>query len=217
MTNVIDFRKRPSEDDRIVEAQQRRIQKAVSDFMQGVPSDSFSLPSSTHALLHGATTTERSCGSCSMCCKFFIIPEVDKKRDEWCQHCRPGKGGCQIYDRRPPICKRFECMWKMCIWLGDEWYPARSKMVLYPGDVAIMVKVDPSYPNAWRREPYYSQLLKFSFDHPIIVTVGKNAFELHKGFEKQLSRDLEAEERRVQQQFAETGSSDFRSSEYDNT
>ena len=72
---------------------------------------------------------ERSCGSCSMCCKFFSIPEVNKHPNEWCQHCRPGKGGCAIYADRPKVCSEFECWWKSDL-VDDEWYPARSKMVL---------------------------------------------------------------------------------------
>ena len=32
-----------------------------------------------------------------MCCKFFSIPEVNKFPNEWCKHCRRGKGGCTIY------------------------------------------------------------------------------------------------------------------------
>jgi hypothetical protein len=45
---------------------------------------------------------------------------------------------------------------------GDEWFPARSKMVLAtPNENQLLVLVDPDFPNAWRREPYYSKLLKF--------------------------------------------------------
>jgi hypothetical protein len=41
-----------------------------------------------------------------------------------------------------------------------EWYPARCKMVLSSigPDNHLQVTVDPDFPNAWRREPYYSKL-----------------------------------------------------------
>jgi hypothetical protein len=137
---------------------------------------------------------ERSCGKCSMCCKFFIIPEVDKAKDEWCRHCRPGKGGCMIYDQRPDVCKTFECMWKHNPMVGDKWYPARCKMVLLErGPKGIMVKVDPSFPNAWRKEPYYSELLVWSCEFPVTVNVGNNAFGLRNGVERELYYDAESE------------------------
>ena len=46
--------------------------------------------------------------------------------------------------------------------IGEEWFPARCKMVLrnHPHESdGLLVTVDPAFPTAWRREPYYSQLL----------------------------------------------------------
>jgi hypothetical protein len=142
------------------------------------------------------TNKERSCGSCSMCCKFFIIPEVDKAKDEWCRHCRPGKGGCTIYEQRPQVCKDFICMWKYTTEMGDEWYPARCKMVLVDqlDKGRILVKVDPTFPSAWRKEPYYSQFLEWSWEFCVVVNVGKTALRLRNGVEENLSYSLEAEE-----------------------
>ena len=55
----------------------------------------------------------RACGACSLCCKLLQIdePELKKPANEWCRHCRPGKGGCAIYDERPPVCRDFACEW----------------------------------------------------------------------------------------------------------
>jgi len=55
---------------------------------------------------------ERSCGSCSLCCKLLSIEGVeDRPGWTWCKHCRPGKGGCSIYDDRPHACRSFVCGW----------------------------------------------------------------------------------------------------------
>jgi hypothetical protein len=66
---------------------------------------------------------------------------------------------------------RQRCIDFLCSWLvdddgtvfGDEWFPAKCKMVLSVGDDKVLtVHVDPGFPNAWRNEPYYSQLLHFA-------------------------------------------------------
>ncbi|WP_248311164.1 hypothetical protein [Bosea sp. UNC402CLCol] len=48
--------------------------------------------------------------------------------------------------------------------LGPEWKPERSKLVMAidPNTNFLMVQVDPGSPRAWRLEPYYSQLKKWS-------------------------------------------------------
>ncbi len=150
---------------------------------------------------------ERSCGSCSMCCKFFYIPEVNKLPNEWCQFCKPGKQACTIYADRPKVCKDFECEWKMQQSLGDEWYPARCKMVLvdYSDASTLVVKVDPSFPNAWRREPYHSQLLEMSRNYFIQITVGRNRFGLRHGIETNLPYDFEKTKQKIDRRVAGTG------------
>src|SRR5262245_31688695 len=107
----------------------------------------------------------RKCGSCSLCCKLLDIPEIDKPDNQWCKHCKPGHG-CTIYDMRPPVCRAFACQWLVNSSLGMEWLPTRSKMVLRnvpsAGGLVLNVSVDPGYPNAWRKSPYYEHLKHLS-------------------------------------------------------
>jgi len=107
--------------------------------------------------------TERTCGICSLCCKLTYIPELNKSIDSWCRHARPGLGGCSIYSERPASCQSFICGWLSgAREFGDEWFPARCKMIVTRreprynlAERGALVTVDPSSPNAWRREPYY--------------------------------------------------------------
>jgi hypothetical protein len=47
--------------------------------------------------------------------------------------------------------------------LGEEWFPAKCKVVLSDyNPTGPLVTVDPAFPNAWRREPYYSQILAWA-------------------------------------------------------
>lgn len=104
----------------------------------------------------------RSCGKCSMCCKLLHVIELEKPAGRWCEHCRPGAGGCQIYETRPHICRAFACGWLMSERVGPEWFPLLSHMILslapFNGVQTVTVTVDPRYPWMWKQYPYYAQL-----------------------------------------------------------
>ena len=109
-------------------------------------------------------TEPRACGNCSLCCKLQAIPELDKPADKWCQHCRPGKGGCSIYNDRPNVCRAYMCLWLDGL-LGDEWQPTQSKIVVQSDESAgrrLLFLLDRSTPNRWRESPYYEQILAWS-------------------------------------------------------
>jgi hypothetical protein len=118
------------------------------------------LPEEAIRALSGAIG--RACGACSLCCKLLPInkPELKKPADKWCQHCRPGKGGCAIYDERPPVCREFACGWLVNSSYADEWYPLRSKIVVHATEEErfnnMRYVVDPSVPGRWREEPYHT-------------------------------------------------------------
>jgi hypothetical protein len=105
----------------------------------------------------------KSCGECTLCCKLLKIEVLNKPKGRWCEHCLPGKG-CKIYSERPDECRRFHCGYLTLEYLGDEWKPSHSKIVLVAeleGN-RIAAYVDPQRPDAWKREPYYSQLKEWS-------------------------------------------------------
>lgn len=105
----------------------------------------------------------RACGTCTLCCKVYDVPPLAKPAGRWCGHCRPGRG-CGIYETRPEPCRAFHCLWMTQDWLGPEWKPERSKLVLTidPGTRFLLVQVDPGAANAWRAEPYYRSLKQWS-------------------------------------------------------
>jgi Fe-S-cluster containining protein len=110
-----------------------------------------------------AAAAGRQCGECTMCCKVMPIKELSKPAHQWCQHAKPGSG-CAIYQSRPAECRGFACSWLLLKEIGEHWKPTKSKMVLVHGrdhqrgSQMISVHTDRSYPNAWRRSPYYEEL-----------------------------------------------------------
>jgi hypothetical protein len=113
------------------------------------------------------STPKRSCDGCAMCCMLLIIPALDKPKNTWCRHCTTRKG-CDIYEQRPNECRSFHCGYLSFPELGEEWKPSRSKIVLAPelNGKRITAYVDPSRPDAWRKEPYYSTLKKWARSRP---------------------------------------------------
>lgn len=122
----------------------------------------------------------RSCGSCTMCCKVHGIAEIAKPIGKWCPHCEIGKS-CRIYDTRPQECRTFHCLWLADERTADHWRPDRSKIVITPGwnENSLELRCDPGHPGAWRKEPYYSEIMQMAarartVDGTVIVAVNEN-------------------------------------------
>ena len=105
----------------------------------------------------------RECGTCTLCCKVFAIPEYNNRTGEWCPHCTPGVG-CRVYEKRPGPCRTFACLWLDDPGIPDDWKPERTKIVLYiaPPKDTLYVNVDPGHPQAWRKPPFFEQLRNWS-------------------------------------------------------
>lgn len=123
----------------------------------------------------------RECGTCTLCCKVYDVPALEKPAGSWCSHCRPGRG-CGIHETRPDHCRAFHCLWMTQTWLGPEWKPERSKLVLTvdPATRHLLVQVDPGAAGAWRRDPFYGQLKRWAAEgarerRQVIVFVNKSA------------------------------------------
>lgn len=105
----------------------------------------------------------RSCADCAMCCMVLRIVALDKPKSVWCEHC-VAKKSCGIYDTRPDECRDFYCGYLTLAELGEEWKPSKSKIVLASdlNGSRVTAHVDPKRPDAWKQEPYYSTLKKWS-------------------------------------------------------
>ena len=105
----------------------------------------------------------RSCGSCSLCCKVVSITLFDKPAGQWCSYAKPGKG-CGIHSTRPFVCRSHFCEWMIAKGLGDEWKPERAKFALIVRNDGnrLTAHVDPGSPNAWKREPYYTNFKRWA-------------------------------------------------------
>ena len=104
----------------------------------------------------------RECGGCVMCCKVFPIPETGKPEFGLCPQAREGEG-CAAHDARPGVCRDFFCAWRLDASLDDSWRPDVAGFVLHdPAPWSLLVSCDIENPDAWRREPYESQVRQWA-------------------------------------------------------
>ena len=124
---------------------------------------SSSTPAQSFRLPHSDLAPGRTCGTCTLCCKVAAVEEVAKPMGVWCPHCQRNKG-CAIYDSRPPSCRTFYCQWMIAKGLGPEWKPERAKFALVKTEAGrrLTALVDPGYPSAWRRSPYYENFKQWA-------------------------------------------------------
>jgi hypothetical protein len=126
-------------------------------------------------------TTANSCGDCDLCCRLLAIEPLAKPAGPLCVHFEQG---CSIYPERPDACRGFRCLWLKSERLGPgsrlgrAWRPDQAHFVMYAerDDQRLNVVVDPAFPTAWTREPYYSFLKRLSGraaeGHELLVFVG---------------------------------------------
>lgn len=107
----------------------------------------------------------------------MAIETLAKPAGTWCPQCKPGRG-CAIYTARPHECAGFSCLWLVNDDLDQCWKPSRSKLVLTTSEDGIEIRCDPGSPNAWRREPYASEIRAWAEegernDMTVVVIVGR--------------------------------------------
>ena len=123
----------------------------------------------------------RTCGTCTVCCKAFGIPELDKGPGQWCRHVVQARG-CGIHETRPGVCRLFFCHWMRNGRLGPEWRPDVAKFVMYTEMEGrrLVLAPDAGTPTSWRRSPYLAQIRRWatlgaSSNNQVLVFIGRRA------------------------------------------
>lgn len=130
----------------------------------------------------------KDCDRCALCCKLLEIPGLAAP-GAWCPHAKPGqKGGCcNIHAQRPQICSGWHCFWKAESW--PDWLrPDRCKVIFeaLPGVGTILISVEPSRPNAWKKKEIVKVIEKLrKKDRPLVLkTKNDSKMFIPKGFTK---------------------------------
>ena len=118
----------------------------------------------------------RGCDGCAMCCKLSAVGEMEKPAGVWCRACSTRKG-CDIYETRPQICRTYYCHFILST-LGEEWRPSTCKFMLTVIGDLMVVSVDPIRPDAWKQEPYFKNLKKWSETMRVQVNINQHTYAL---------------------------------------
>jgi hypothetical protein len=128
----------------------------------------------------------RVCGGCQLCCRLVPVAELHKPAGIRCGHARFGKG-CTIHAARPVSCRTWSCRWLADAKTAGMPRPDRCHYVIdkkaddmvfqqaagaEPTSVhAIVVWVDPKFPEAHRAPELRAFLLRMARDYgaPAIV------------------------------------------------
>jgi hypothetical protein len=118
--------------------------------------------------------SEKSCGSCTECCRMMAVPELYKPAWTLCSNCAAGVG-CKVYQDRPQSCRDFNCGWLMAPYMGPDLKPERSHVVFFqPDRHTIVANCDPDRPDAWRAPAVMDvlyQLARNFADRVVLVRV----------------------------------------------
>lgn len=90
----------------------------------------------------------RQCGGCTACCKILPVVELGKPALTRCDHQRHGKG-CTIYERRPPSCRLWSCLWLTDEQTGNLSRPDRSHYVIDPVPDYVTAQKDDGTAEDW--------------------------------------------------------------------
>jgi hypothetical protein len=130
----------------------------------------------------------RSCGTCTLCCKLPAIRDekLNKPANQWCGHCKPGKG-CGVYQDRPTSCIDFQCLWTHEYAHGFplplEFRPDRVRAYIIPtvDGRDLHVVVDPGMPDAWRNGEFGRALraMARAGDMRILIQIGTKYIRLY--------------------------------------
>ncbi len=130
----------------------------------------------------GPITLARGCGGCTLCCRVLEAATLGKPMGVLCQHCVVGTG-CGVHATRVDECRNYHCGWLLDGTLGEEWRPETAHLIItYDLDGRrLNVNADPDYPDAWRQEPYYSQLKSWAAaalerNSQVVAYVGRHTF-----------------------------------------
>jgi hypothetical protein len=117
-----------------------------------------------------------------LCCTLMGVPALKKAPRQACVHC---ENGCTIYETRPQECRSFLCNYLIDATVDDSWKPNRCNfiMVQHPDKNCVRVHVDTKHPDAWRKEPFYSALIRLArkgaaFGGKVYVRVGDTEITL---------------------------------------
>ncbi len=104
----------------------------------------------------------RDCGDCTLCCLLLPVPGVKIGINTNCRFCTHH---CSIHEKRPPICRSFDCEWLLKEDMSEELKPNKCNVIFeYINKDSILCLVHFNDLNAWKRAPVTNHIKKLNND-----------------------------------------------------
>ena len=123
----------------------------------------------------------KTCGACTMCCSALEIPELDKPAGPLCANCQAG-AGCAIYQKRPQVCREFECEWLTRRDLSRQLRPDLVGTILMEDADSDEYRAvcAPEKPMAWRHPLVFAHLVRLAKQGRLVVAkAGLMSWRIH--------------------------------------
>lgn len=126
----------------------------------------------------------RSCGSCTLCCRLVEVKSLSKSRNKTCIHCVPGQG-CSVYSQRPKDCQDFSCLWLRGL-VPMEMQPEKIHAVLdVSKDNVIVIHLDDHRQNVLSNELLTNYITTYyASGIPLLILQGQQSSYLSRLQEK---------------------------------
>ncbi len=116
-----------------------------------------------------------------MCCQILDIDELDKKAGVLCKNCT-ATNGCKIYNKRPQVCRDFECEWLTERDIAAPLKPDRTGTIFMidPDTDQYQAVTDPKRPQAWRHPLVFKHLIaKAKEGHVVVAKSGLMSWRVY--------------------------------------
>ena len=102
----------------------------------------------------------KECGDCTLCCLLLPVPGVKEGINTNCKFCTHH---CTIHEKRPDICRTFDCEWKLKNDMSEELKPNRCNVIFeYINENSVLCLVHFIDLEAWKREPVMNHIKKLN-------------------------------------------------------
>lgn len=95
---------------------------------------------------------KKECGGCTLCCELLPVPQLQKPESVLCGFCKRGVG-CTVHERRPLVCRTFDCVYIQDEEIGLELRPDNCKVMFEKVNDTLYLALElPRDVGSWREK-----------------------------------------------------------------
>jgi len=110
---------------------------------------------------------KKECGDCTLCCLLLPVHGVkDGPTGGVNTNCKFCTHHCTIHEKRPPICRSFDCEWKLKDDMSEELKPNKCNVIFqYINKYSVLCLVHFNNLDAWKSETVMNHIEKLNSEY----------------------------------------------------